>query len=232
VLVVTLDDITSQEMIALSETGENWLKENAPEHMFTYGSSPALMFSNISRINVQSMIRGSIVALLLISTLMVFALRNVKIGVVSLVPNFLPAAMGFGLWGITNGRIDIGLSIVMGMTLGIVVDDTIHFLSKYLRARRENGMNPEDAVRYAFKTVGKALVVTSFILVVGFTILSFSAFSMNGNMAKLTALTLGIALIADFLFLPPLLIKFEKYYPVVKDSDTYVSGEPVLAENK
>jgi predicted RND superfamily exporter protein len=190
------------------------------------------MFANISEINVKSMIKGSIIALFLISALMIFALRNIKIGALSLIPNLLPAAVGFGLWGMTSGRIDIGLSIVMGMTLGIVVDDSIHFLSKYLRARRENNMSPEDAVRYAFKTVGKALIVTSFILVVGFTILSFSAFAMNGNMAKLTAITLAIALIADFLFLPPLLIKFEKLYPLVGRSGSKMKEKPVLAESE
>ena len=131
----------------------------------------------------------------------------------------MPAAVGFGLWGMTSGRIDIGLSVVMGMTLGIVVDDSIHFLSKYLRARRENNLSPEDAVRYAFTTVGKALTVTTLILVVGFLILSFSAFSMNSNMAKLTSVTIVIALVADFIFLPPLLIKVENWRSLIKGDD-------------
>ena len=217
--MVTLDNITSQEIIDTGSMGEQWLIKNAPEHMHAIGSSPALMFSNISKMNVQSMIKGSIIALLLISIIMIFALRNWKVGTLSLIPNLMPAAVGFGLWGMTSGRIDIGLSVVMGMTLGIVVDDSIHFLSKYLRARRENNLNPEDAVRYAFTTVGKALTVTTVILVVGFTILSFSSFSMNSNMAKLTSATIIIALVADFIFLPPLLIKAEKWRSLVKSED-------------
>ena len=225
---VTLEDLTAKQMIRSAKIGEEWLKANAPDYMFAYGSSPSLMFANISDINVKSMIKGTIIALFLISLLMVFALRNWKIGVLSLIPNIMPAAMGFGLWGLTSGRIDIGLSIVMGMTLGIVVDDTIHFLSKYLRARREENMNPEDAVRYAFKTVGRALIVTSVILVLGFAVLSFSAFAMNGNMAKLTSLVMAIALITDFLFLPPLLMKFDKIIPINKESEEYIKGEPAL----
>ena len=229
---VTLDDLTSREIIAQGTSGENWLKENAPEYMHTVGSSPALMFSNISRLNVRSMIKGSIVALFLISMIMVFALRNWKIGTLSLIPNMMPAAVGFGLWGMTSGRIDLGLSVVMGMTLGIVVDDSIHFLSKYLRARREDNLNPEDAVRYAFNTVGKALTVTTLILAIGFTILSFSSFAMNSNMAKLTSLTIVIALVADFIFLPPLLIKFETWKPLVKNKLSKISGEPVFVKSK
>jgi predicted RND superfamily exporter protein len=175
------------------------------------------------------MINGSIIALLLISALMLFALRSFKIGLISLVPNLMPAAVGFGLWGMTSGRIDVGLSIVMGMTLGIVVDDSIHFLTKYIRARREYQMESEEAVRYSFSTVGRALIVTSLILVTGFTVLSFSSFSMNGNMAKLTAITLSIALLADFIFLPPLLMKLEQLSPLVR-SKTKQSGEVIPAK--
>jgi len=116
--------------------------------------------------------------------------------------------------------VGVGLSIVLGMTLGIVIDDTIHFLSKYLRARREQGKNPEDAIRYAFHTVGRALTVTTGILVVGFLILSGSAFAMNSGMGRLTAIVITVALVADFLFLPPLLIILEKFKPSVKRVDT------------
>ena len=133
--------MNAKDIVRFSNLGENWLRENAPEHMFSYGSSPAVMFASISGINIKSMIKGSILALFLISGIMIFALRNLKIGLLSLVPNLMPAIMAFGLWGITSGQIDLGLSIVLGMSLGIVVDDSIHFLTKYLRARREKDMD-------------------------------------------------------------------------------------------
>jgi predicted RND superfamily exporter protein len=94
--------------------------------------------------------------------------------------------------------------------LGIVVDDTVHFLSKYLRARREQGMNAEDAVRYAFNTVGVALLVTTIVLVAGFLVLAQSTFKLNSDMGLLTSITIAFALLADFLFLPPLLMKLDK----------------------
>jgi predicted RND superfamily exporter protein len=228
--VVTLEDLNAKDIVRFSSLGENWLRENAPEYMFSYGSSPSVMFASISALNIRSMIKGSILALLLISGIMIFALRNLKIGLISLVPNLMPAVMAFGLWGITSGQIDLGLSIVLGMSLGIVVDDSIHFLTKYLRARREKNMNSHEAVRYAFSTVGIALIVTSLILVVGFTVLSFSAFSMNSGMALLTAITLAIALIADFFFLPPLLMRLEALDPSVKKDEEQVEGVPILAK--
>ena len=160
---------------------------------------------------------------------MIFAFKNWKIGALSLIPNVMPAAVGFGLWGMTTGRIDIGLSVVMGMTLGIVVDDSIHFISKYVRARRENNMSPEDAVRYAFHTVGKALIVTTLILSVGFAVLSFSSFSMNSNMAKLTAITISSQKWRLCKALPPLLIKFETWRSLVKHKQP---SKPAFAESK
>jgi predicted RND superfamily exporter protein len=82
----------------------------------------------------------------------------------------------------------------------------VHFLSKYLRARREKGLNGEEAVRYAFQTVGKALVVTTIILTIGFSILGMSSFRMNSWMGQLTAIVIAFALIADFILLPAFLL--------------------------
>ena len=96
------------------------------------------------------------------------------------------------------------------MTLGIVVDDTVHFLSKYIRARREKGYSAEDAVRYAFETVGPALIATTIILVVGFGILSFSSFRLNNWMAQLTAIVIAFALVADLILLPALLLLVDR----------------------
>ena len=169
-----------------------------------------MMFAYIGQRNIRSMLTGTSIALVLISLILVFALRSVKIGLISLVPNLAPAAMGFGLWGWLNGQVGLGLSVVAGLTLGIVVDDTVHFLSKYLRARREQGLSSEDAVRYAFHTVGIALLVTTLVLIAGFMVLHQSAFKLNSDMGLLTAITIGLALIADFIFLPPLLMKADR----------------------
>ena len=103
----------------------------------------------------------------------------------------------------------MAVAVIAAMTLGIVVGDTIHFLSKYLRARREKGLTPPDAVRYAFSTVGMALCVTTAVLMVGFLVLSLSDFAVNSRMGLMTAITLALALLADFLFLPPLLLTLE-----------------------
>ncbi len=133
-----------------------------------------------------------------------------KIGIISLVPNIVPVVIGFGIWGLVYVQVNMGLAIVVSMTLGIVVDDTVHFLSKYLRAKREKGYSTEKAITYAYTHVGKALVVSSIVLTVGFVVLMMSPFALNSDMAKLTTWIIAAALIVDFLLLPVLLLKFDK----------------------
>jgi len=208
--IVTLENISATEVRALVESGQAWLGTNAREPTYAVGSGPLVMFSYISGINIKSMLIGSGLALVLISVLMIFALRSVRLGMLSFVPNLIPGAAAFGIWGLLSGSVNLGLSIVIGMTLGIVVDDSIHFLTKYLRARREHRLDPQGAVRHAFATVGRALTVTSLILVIGFAILSTSAFGMNADMGKMTAITITLALAVDFFFLPPLLMAVDR----------------------
>ncbi len=209
-MTVMLYNMTTKKVLALEQRARQWLHDNAPVSMHNDAASPTIMFSHIGARNIRSMLLGTTIALILISIILVFALRSFKIGILSLVPNLIPAALAFGVWGLFVGQIGLALSVVTGMTLGIVVDDTVHFLSKYLRARREKGLDAKDAVRYAFNTVGLALVVTSIVLVAGFTVLTFSAFALNSNMAFMTAVTIVFAIVADFLLLPPLLMALDR----------------------
>jgi len=207
-LSVTTQVLSTSAMLALEDRAQAWLARHAPG-MQSGGSGPTMMFSHIARRNINGMLLGTTLALVLISMILMFALRSLRIGMVSLIPNLVPAAMAFGIWGLFVGEVGLSLSVVVGMTLGIVVDDTVHFLSKYLRARREFGHSSEDAVRYAFTTVGKALWITSVVLIAGFLVLAMSSFKLNSGMGILTAITIALALLADFLFLPALLIKID-----------------------
>ncbi|MFW2439987.1 MAG: efflux RND transporter permease subunit [Arenicellales bacterium] len=208
-MIVTLQTLSTNQLIELEKRSDQWLVENASYIKAAAASGPTMMFAHIGKRNIISMLAGTTIALILISLIMVIALRSFKLGLTSMVPNLVPAAMGFGIWGIFVGEVGLGLSVVTSMTLGIVVDDTVHYMSKYRRARVEKGYDPEQAVRYAFTSVGRALLVTSVVLIAGFLVLSFSAFRLNSDMGLLTALVIALALLADFLLLPPLLMKIE-----------------------
>jgi len=220
----TLQTMSTNNLLGLEERVQQWLATNATAIKQAKGTGTSMMFANIGKTNIKSMLLGTTVALILISIILIFALRSFKIGLVSMIPNLVPAAMGFGLWGILVGEIGLALSVVAGMTLGIVVDDTVHFLSKYLRARREKQLDPQQATRYAFNTVGMALFTTTIVLVVGFMVLAFSSFKLNSAMGTLTAIVITFALIADFLFLPSLLMKLEEKSHEKTDSATGVTN--------
>jgi hypothetical protein len=208
-IVLTLKNMTSNELINIEQEMMQWFAKNAPQYDVDF-ASPSLMFAHIGQRNITSMLIGTTLALILISILLGIALKSVRFGLISLLPNLAPAAVGFGIWAMYSGQVGLGLSVVIGMTLGIVVDDTVHFLSKYLHARRDKGANSKEAVHYAFDNVGRALWITTFVLVLGFMVLAQSSFKMNADMGFLTALTIFVALVIDFLFLPPLLMLLDK----------------------
>lgn len=207
---IVFEKSDSAQILALEEKANAWLKTNAPEIQTAGGTGLDVVFAHLAFRNAFSMIEGTLIALVVISIMLIFALKSVKAGLISLIPNFIPAVLAYGIWGMYKGEIDTALSIVVCLSLGIVVDDTVHFLSKYLRARNEKGLSVEDSIRYSFKTVGNALVVTSLVLIGGFSVMLFSHFLPSIAMGKLLAITILAALIVDFIFLAPLLILFDK----------------------
>ncbi len=138
------------------------------------------------------------------------ALKSLRYGLISLVPNVFPAVFGFGFWYLIKGEINMGLTAVMIITIGIVVDDTVHFMTKYKHARETLQRSCEDAVRYAFRTVGAAIVITTMVLVTGFSLLTLSQAESNFNLGTFTALILTCAMVLDFLLLPVLLLYLDR----------------------
>jgi predicted RND superfamily exporter protein len=201
--------MSSNEILALEQRTLAWLKQNMPE-LEAFGTGPTVMFAHLGKRNINSMLVGTTIALFMISMVLILFFRSFKYGFISLIPNMLPAAAAFGIWGMFVGQVGIALSVVTGMTLGIVVDDTVHFMSKYLRARREKNYSAEEAVHYAFDSVGIALLVTSIVLIAGFMIMAQSHFQLNSGMGLLTSVVIALALAIDFMLLPPLLIKLEE----------------------
>ncbi len=226
-IIVTTDDISTNQLRSLEDAAEAWLATNFPEGQ-TEASSPFVMFAYISERNIIGMLTGTVLAFILISLSLMFALRNIRLGIISLVPNLIPIVMAFGIWSIFVGEVGLASSVVTATSLGIIVDATVHFLSKYQRGRRDRNEDAEGAVRYAFSTVGTALWVTSAILIAGFGVLAFSTFRINGDMGLLTAIAIAAALVADFLLLPTLLLTVDKGRKAQKLGDTHMT--PKAAE--
>ena len=231
-LSATMKTLSTTDTLAFEERSAQWLKDNTPE-IYTTGASPTIMFSHIGMRNIISMLGGTAFALVAISLLLILFFKSVRFGLLTLIPNIAPAAMAFGLWGIVDAEIGLGLSVVTAMTLGIVVDDTIHFMSKYLRARRMQNLEAVEAVRYAFSTVGIALWTTSVALAAGFLMLSTSSFSLNAEMGLMVAIVIMFAIIVDFLLLPALLVRFDHWLMGADSNQTIPgTGEKTVADGQ
>jgi hypothetical protein len=209
-LIVALPSTDTRDLIELHQRADIWVAENMPEYMHKSGGSLSVLWAYIAQKAVFDGIKGALFALTLISIILIIVFRSVKIGLISLIPNLLPMAFGYGIWALMNGQITMIQTLVMSLTIGIVVDDTVHFLSKYLRARNNLKMDQANAVRFAFKSVGSALLITTLILMTGFGMMLGSSFIPNSNMGMMTMFILGSALFLDFFMLPPLLMLLDK----------------------
>jgi predicted RND superfamily exporter protein len=207
--------VKAKGLIELDKRAQVWLITNTPD-IAVPASGISTMFAHVGKKNIDSMLSGSVIAIVLITLTLMLAFRSVKFGLLSLLPNVFPALITFGIWGALVGEVDLGVAVVFSLTLGIVVDDTVHFFSKYIRARQQLGKSAADGVRYAFHTVGKPLLVTTIVLVAGFSILMMSNFTANAKMGVMISATISIALIFDFLLLPALLMMFDKNHELSK----------------
>jgi predicted RND superfamily exporter protein len=209
-VTATLTNQKSQGLLDFEERSRLWLNEHHPGSSVR-GAGQSISFANVGLRNIESMLSGSIVAIVLICLCMVIAFRSIRYGLLSFLPNLLPALVTFGIWGALVGEVNIAASVVFSLTLGIVVDDTTHFLIKYLKARKEDGLCAKDAVRYTYHAVGSALLSTSVVLAIGFLVLVLSDFSVNSTSGLLVAITIAVAILLDLLFLPALLIKADRW---------------------
>ena len=206
-LTLTTKTLSTKETIRLNNKILRWAEKNCPSIQAINGAGTVLMFSNIGERNIKAMLIGTTSAIFLISVILAISLKSTSMGLISLVANLVPAVIGFGIWGVFVGQVGLSLSVVTGMTFGIVIDDTVHFLTKYLKARRMQNFPKSKAISFAFDSVGKALLITSIVLIAGFSLLTTSSFYMNSGMGLMTAIIIMIALISTFIFLPTILQK-------------------------
>ncbi len=207
-LTVAIQGLSARQQIEFDERASAWLRENAPK-IRTAATGVIIVGAYAVIRNITNMLIGTMVAMSIVSLLLVFVFRSVRLGVLSLVPNFLPAIMSMAIWGYAVGTVSVAASIVTAIAFGIVVDDTIHLMSKYLRARAE-GNSPSEAILPTFRLVGRPLLTTTLIFALGFLVFGASGLVANQTLGLLVGMTVVIALVADFLLFPPLLLALDR----------------------
>jgi len=158
---------------------------------------------------IESLLRSLVLAFFIIALLMGGLFQSLRMVIISLVPNILPLLVLAGVMGFTEIALKPSTALVFGVAFGIAVDDSIHFLARY-RLARKMGDTIRQAVSNSFKDTGVSMIYTSLILFLGFVCFTASDFGGTKALGLLTSITLAIAMFSNLLFLPALLISFDK----------------------
>ena len=207
-MTVVIEGMSVKEQIELDNRASAWLQEHAPQIQAGATGVTIVGAYSVMR-NIVNMLIGTFIAMSIVSLLLIVAFKSLRFGLLSLVPNFLPAIIAMGAWGYAVGTVSIAASIVTAVAFAIVVDDTIHLLSKYLNSRAE-GKSPAEAIVPTFKLVGRPLLSTTLIFALAFFVFGTSGLATNQTLGLLVGMTVTIALVADFLLFPPLLLALDK----------------------
>lgn len=206
-LRVNLKELSSAQILDFEKRVDSWLLEN--KKLVLIGSGQDIMFAHLSSYIVSNMMIGSLLALVLISLCLIVSLKSVKYGILAIIPNLFPAAITLGLWGIFSRDVNSTAAIVFCMSIGIIVDDTVHLLTRYVQ-HRKNGHTSVSALELTFESAGSAVLITSLLLVISFSIMSLSDFSMTSTAGSMMAVITLSAFIIDFFLLPCLLLNLDK----------------------
>jgi hypothetical protein len=207
-VVVGTSGLSNGELLQLNERIEGWYRDNIdPGYRVLHGSN-TILYTRLESTISRQLLEGFTVSFILITLTMLVGLRSWRYGLISIAPNLFPPAVVFGVWGLLVGQLSPYILMLFSISIGLVVDDSVHVLSKYMTARKE-GKSPEEAVHYSLDKAGSAITITTAGLAIGTFILVFSNTFYYQNVALMLTPIIVVALLLDVLFLPPLLVKLD-----------------------
>ncbi|MHC4458315.1 MAG: efflux RND transporter permease subunit [Planctomycetota bacterium] len=207
-LTVKVPFIDAVKSGILLETITNYLKQKFPEARVTLTGMMALLARTIYNA-IKSMAKSYTIALVVITILMVILIGRIRIGLLSMVPNLAPILLMLGVIGTFSIPMDLFIMMVASVAIGLAVDDTIHFMHNFRRYYDQSG-DPKRAVHETLHTTGRAMLVTTIVLSIGFFIFAFATMNNVTNFGLLTGFTIIMALVADYLIAPALMVAVNK----------------------
>ena len=206
----SLKNMSSNEYLQFESEVAAYLKHSGLAKLISLPSSFRVVYAYLGGIVINQMLTGLLIGIVLITVILGLFFKSTLFSLLSVFPNILPIAVAFGVWALVFEKVSFMVAIGMGSTLGIVVDFTVHLLSKYNLARTDMKLGPEEAVIYAFETVGFALIIMAMVLCAGFLVLNTLSFLPLHDFARFSSIAFLLALVIDFLLFPNLLIRFDK----------------------
>ncbi len=206
-ITATVLDIGTDSLLRIYDQFNSFIKNKTDTTLVNFKlTGKGLLLDKNSMYVRQSLLEGLVIASIIVGLLMVVLFKNIKLLLISLVPNLLSLLFAGALLGFFAIPLEASISIVFAIVFGIAVDDTIHFLSRYKQCRT-SGLNQEESLEKTFQETGKALVITTIILFFGFMVMLFSIHQPSVTVGLLISFTLLVALALDLLLLPVIIRK-------------------------
>lgn len=200
-----IPDIGTDAFRTMHDSLELFIQSNCDSTVFTHHMTGHAFLTERNLIYLRdSLMFGLLIAFILVGGIMGLLFKSWKMLFVSMLPNVIPLILTGGVMGLFGIPLSSSTAIVFVISFGIAVDDTIHFLTRY-RLERQRGKGVDEAISATLLGTGKAMILTSIVLLGGFALLLFSSFGGTFNTGFFTALTIVFALLADLIFLPVLL---------------------------
>ena len=194
------------------ETFKLYFDQNFPEATVTLTGMMGLLARTISAA-IKSMAKSYVLALLIITILMILLIGRIRIGLLSMIPNLTPILLMLGVIGAFSLSMDLFTMMVASIAIGLAVDDTIHFMHNFRRYYEHSG-DPVGAVHETLQTTGRAMLVTTIVLSIGFFLFALATMQNVRNFGMLTGFTIVMALAADFLVAPALMVLVNRKKPI------------------
>ena len=209
--IVGTSNLSNRELIAFNERIDTWIADNISKKYKVLHGDNSILFARLNTKITVELLQGFSLSFAFITLTMIIGLKSLRYGLLSIIPNLFPATIVFGVWGLLVGELSPYILMLFSISIGLVVDDSVHVLSKYIRAKKD-GLNPEEAVQYSLERAGSAITITTLALAIGTCILVFSSTIYFQSVAQMLTPIIVMALILDLFFLPPLLVKFDRWY--------------------
>lgn len=205
----------SARIVSMSSSGHNELIEHVNDYarrridsrLQFQTTGVVVLYATLTTALVNGQINSLFIAFFVITIMMIVHLRSLRLGLLSMVPNTLPIMVTLGMMGLFEITLNVATVMIACIALGIAVDDTIHYLSRYGSELRQ-GHKGHEAMRRTMLGAGRGMVFTSLVLTGGFMVLCFSSFHTNRAFGILIAITMVSAIFADLFLLPVLLRLF------------------------
>lgn len=188
-----------------------------------------LMFIKGNKFLIENLLTSMIIAFFIIALIMGLLFRNLKMIIISIIPNIIPLLITAGIMGYFGIPLKPSTALIFSIVFGISVDDSIHFLAKYRQELFASKFNVSKAISKSIRETGSSMIYTSIILFFGFIIFVLSEFGGTIALGKLTSITLFFAMITNVVVLPALILQFDSGKRS-KTSHPLIDSVPELAE--